>query len=186
MTRSYKIDQRRSYHLKQLDEGKKALRLFDKEKPNLIRTALPSKLIEQILLMYHDQQGHPGVDRTAATIMTGYYWYKMDENIHSYCVGCNYCQSYKANNRVAAIPIQAHGAPTAPYEVVHIDLTRGNFQKSKSGNKFIMVVKCSLTRNVDIIRTIISDQGTEFVNKTIEQLSILLGIMRVKITAGNP
>ena len=58
MTKSYKIDQRRSYHLKQLDEGKiGALRLFDKEKPNLIRTALPSKLIEQTLLMYHDQHG---------------------------------------------------------------------------------------------------------------------------------
>ena len=58
-------------------------------------------------MMYHDQQEHPGYDRTAATIKNNDYWYRIDENIETYVMSCNYCRSYKASNRRAAVPIQA-------------------------------------------------------------------------------
>ena len=73
------------------------------------------------------------------------------------------------------------------------------------------MAKCALTRCVEVIpvkdknevtiaralvehvlfkhgtpRIIVSDQGLEFVNKTIEQIAILLGITRIRSTAYNP
>ena len=135
----------------------------------------------------------------------------MDENIETYVIGCNYCQSYKAFNRKAAVPIQAYGAPSMPWEVVHIDITGLTLPVTRKGNHYILVAKCALTRCVEVIpvkdknevtiaraliehvlfkhgtpRIIVSDQGLEFVNKTTEQIAILLGITRIRTTAYNP
>ena len=142
----HKIDERRSYQFKKLQEGNmSALRMIDTGKPGRIRAVVPSKLIPQLIMMYHDQQGHPGYDRTAATIKNNYYWYRMDENIETYIMSCNYCQSYKSSRR-ATVPIQAYGAPSMPWRVVHIDLTGQKLPESRRGNKLILVAKCSLTR----------------------------------------
>ena len=117
----------------------------------------------------------------------------MDENIETYVMSCNYCQSYKSSNRRATVPIQAYGSPSMPWEVTHIDLTGQNLPESRRGNKLILVANCALTRCVEIIplkdrseltiaialtehilfkhgtpRVIVSDQGMEFVNNTTE------------------
>ena len=65
----------------------------------------------------------------------------MDENIEPYVMSCNYCQSYKASNRRAAVPIQAYGAPAIPWEIVHIDLTGQKLPESRRGNELILVAK---------------------------------------------
>ena len=207
-----RIDDRKSYRLKALGDNQYgALRLYESDKPGRMRTVLPMKLVAQVIPMYHDQQGHPGYDRTLATIRNHYYWLKMDENIQTYVNSCNYCQSYKSFNRKSKIPIQAYDAPTQPWEVIHIDLTGANLPRTKRGNQLILIAKCALTRGVEIIpvtgkheitiakaimeniifkhgtpKTLISDQGKEFVNKTIEQIGILLGMTRIKTTAFNP
>jgi transposase InsO family protein len=155
--------------------------------------------------------GHPSAARTLASIQINYYWYGMNENIESYVQSCDYCRRYKHNNRVAAVPIQPYGAPSAPFEVVHIDLTGANLPSTTTGNKYILVLKCSLTRYVEIYAIpnkseitiaqilvdkiyhrhgapawMISDQGTEFVNEVIKQVTLLLGMNRSTTTAGNP
>ena len=84
--------------------------MIDSMRPGRNRIVIPKKIVPQVIMMYYDQQGHPGYDCTAATLKNNYYWYGMDLNIETYDVGCNYCQSYKAFNRKAAVPIQAYGA----------------------------------------------------------------------------
>ena len=66
-------------------------------------------------------------------------------------IGCEYCQSYKAFNRRAAVPIQAYGAPSMPWEVVHVNLTGLTLPPTWKSNHFILVAKCALTRCVEII-----------------------------------
>jgi transposase InsO family protein len=87
-----------------------------------------------------------------------------------------------------------------------MDLTAQALPRTKSGNEYILVVKDRLTRYVELfalknkepltvarallqvfsrhgaIRNLVSDQGGEFLNKTIEQLSALLTIKRFTTT----
>ena len=114
------------------------------------RTILPSKLIKQLTRMYHDQMGHPSAVRTLASMRIHYYWYGMDDNVTTYVQTCEYCRKYKANNRVAKIPIQAYGAPASPFDVIHIDITGLNLPKTTDGNNYILVVKDALSRYVEV------------------------------------
>ena len=106
--------------------------------------------------------------------------------------------------------MQAYNAPSRPFEAIHVDLT-GPFRKTKNGNQYIAVAKCALTRAVELQalpgkvpigvakmlidrvyhrhgspRLFHSDQGTEFLNTVIEQISALYQVKHVPTTPGNP
>ena len=92
-----------------------------------------------------------------------------------------------------------------------MDFTGCKLTRTRNGNNFIMVVKCALSRWAEIIAIpdkseitvaralfnriickygvpvrVTSDQGTEFVNQTMKQLGILMGMHRIRTTPGNP
>ena len=81
---------------------------------------------------------------------------------------------------------------------------RQKLPTTRNENNFIMAVKCALARWVELTPIpnqilfkkrickfgvpdqIKSDQGTKFVNQTIQKMRILFGMHRMKTTAGNP
>ena len=115
------------------------------------------------------------------------------------------------NKRTGAIPIQAYDAPSSPFERVHLDLTGANLPTTPRGNRYILVLKDSLTGYVEIYAIkdkseltvanvvvdkiycrhgapakICTDQGTEFLNKLLDQIYALLAIGRMRTTPANP
>jgi hypothetical protein len=109
------------------------------------------------------------------------------------------------------VPIQPTPTPTYPFEITHLDLTGANLPTTRRGNKYILVLKDSLTRAIELAAipekeelavarvvvekiycrhgapgTIITDRGKEFVNKLLTQICILLNIGRVNTSGYNP
>ena len=173
--------------------------------------ALPVHLRHQVLQFYHDQVGHPGTQRTKTTIKLRYWWAGMTQDINDYVGTCHWCQQRKVDQHPGVIPVMTYPAPLHPFEMIHWDLTGEGLPVTKRGNRYILVVKCPLTRATEIFAitdksaftiarilvdyiycrhgapsVIFSDQGLEFINSVTEQIGVLLVINRIRTTAGNP
>ena len=174
------------------------------------RIVLPQILTSQLLKYYHDEQAHPGIQTTIETIAIRYWWPSNKADITTYVQSCQFCQKHKVYHQQTPIPIQTYGAPSYPFEVVHIDLT-GPLPRTLLGNSYILVIKCSLTRAAEIItliskepiqiaralldrlynrygnpRLVHSDRGREFLNPVIRHISALYQTKHVPTTPGNP
>jgi transposase InsO family protein len=210
----FRMTETKAFYMRRLEEGFGALRLMDAREPtptSADRIVLPYSLRHQLLTYYHDEAGHPGRERTTLTIQKLYWWTGLRTDVENYVNSCQYCQFHKPNNHTAKLPIQEYPAPTFPFEVCNMDLTGEGFPTTKRGNTIIIVIKCALTRYVEIEALpnkeeitvarilvekiycrhgapsiLISDNGTEFVNELTKQICILLNIGRITTTPYNP
>jgi len=175
-----------------------------------LQYVVPQALTLNVMELYHDSRGHPGAERTVDTIRLTYWWPGLVVNVDEHVKSCKACARRKANNRNPAAPIQEYESPDMPWQRVHVDLT-GPLTETKKGNKYIMIVKDSLTRYVETmpLKTkeahetaqalidgiiyrhggmglLISDNGTEFENRLWAQITQLLQIKHNMITPYNP
>ena len=134
----------------------------------------------------------------------------MTQDITNYVHNCHFCKVRKADNRRAKIPIQAYTTSTRPQDRGHLDAT-GPFPITERGNRYLLVYKDALTKWITIIptpnklavtvlkalmahvfniigtcRLLITDQGKEFDNKDMDELTRLLASNHVRTTAYNP
>ena len=171
---------------------------------------VPEQLKRNVLELYHDSKGHPGISRCKDTITLKYWWRNITKDVDNYVRSCKACARRKSKGSQAAVPIQSYEGPTTPWARTHMDLT-GPVTTSTKGNKYILVVKDALTRFVEtvplksntaedvaeaLIREVIcrhgafgrliSDNGREFDNKLMAQISQLLQIKHTTICPENP
>jgi len=171
---------------------------------------VPNQLKRNVLELYHDSKGHPGISRTKDTIILKYWWRNIAKDVDQYARSCKACARRKSKGAQAAVPIQAYEGPTTPWARTHMDLT-GPVTTSTKGNKYILVVKDALTRYVEtvplktntseevaeaLIREVIcrhgafgrliSDNGREFDNKLMAQVAQLLQIKHTTTCPENP
>jgi hypothetical protein len=143
------------------------------------------------------------------TIQTKYYWPGMHKDIHVSADGCLYCQQRKRVHS-KRMPLMSFPSCDRPFEICHIDLS-GPFVTTKRNMKHILVFKDYLTKWVEIFTlqdksefavakcfvdeiilrheapsAFMSDQGTEFVNKVMNQISVLLRIRRITTSPYHP
>jgi hypothetical protein len=134
----------------------------------------------------------------------------MTKDIDQYCKSCIACARRKSRGATGAIDIQTYNAPDTPWARTHMDLT-GPIHTSKSGNSYILVVKDALTRYVETVPLktktkeeiaealvkeiicryggfghLISDNGKEFDNRLMAQITHLLGIKHTTTSPYNP
>ena len=170
---------------------------------------VPKIAIPALLERYHDRYGHPGHDRMYRTIQTKYYWPGMHKDVHVSADGCLYCQQRKRIHS-KRMPLMSFPSCDRPFERCHIDLS-GPFVTTKRNMKYILVFKDYLTKWVEIFAlpdksefavaecfvdeiilrhgapsALMSDQGTEFVNKVMDQISVLLRIRRITTSPYHP
>ena len=212
----FKYTDSKTFYLPKHVETKqfRALRLMDTRNPvpcEQDRVVLPMSLRRHLYMYYHDEVGHPGRDRTVSSIQQFYWWSGLRTDVETYVNSCTFCSTHKPNHHSGPIPIQEYPTPTYPFQITHLDLTGDGLPRTKSGNKLILVLKCSLTRYVEIVAipakhelviarvlveriylrhgapgVIVTDKGPEFVNQLCTQLCILLNIGRISTVAYNP
>jgi RNase H-like domain found in reverse transcriptase/Integrase zinc binding domain/Chromo (CHRromatin Organisation MOdifier) domain/Integrase core domain/Reverse transcriptase (RNA-dependent DNA polymerase) len=175
------------------------------------RLVVPISARRDLLRLKHDSVmgGHLGAPKTLELLKPRYWWPRMGEDIREYVQSCPDCQRVKGNWKVPGD--LSPGPITAPFEHIHIDLM-GPLPETVSGNKYIMSVVDRSTKRVDLLaipnkeaRTIAwelvsriicwygscpssiqTDQGTEFVNQVVRNVTNLLGINHVRGAAYHP
>jgi hypothetical protein len=170
---------------------------------------LPLALREQALRFVHDAFGHPGSSRLKVSIQLKYWWKGLAKSVIDHCTACQHCKLRKSSHRVIKPPLQHYPPVTRPFQRAHMDCIR--LPETYFKYNYILVVKCALTQWVELIplrtvtasevaqalfdhvfcrhgsiETVVSDNGTEFVNQTMEHFHSLLRQHHLTTTPYNP
>jgi hypothetical protein len=170
---------------------------------------LPLALREPLMRFLHDENAHPGSTRLLASCKLKYWWRGLTTYVNEYASKCQHCKKRNLSHKVAVPPLQRYPGVSRPFQRCHMDLIELPLTPSKY--RYILVVKCALTKWIEMkplrskeakeiaealfdevfcrhgsIETIVSDNGTEFVNHTMKQFHELLLTKRLTTTPYNP
>lgn len=177
---------------------------------DLERIYVPQSYTLTVMTKYHAGFGsmHQGAEKTFKCISKKYYWPGMRKIIEEFCKSCPLCIQKKKTKESHGIP--ANLPSEGLWECVYMDCL-GPYPTTNDGNRFILAAIDSFSRNVevravesttsqevirflmeDIIarhgipRTIITDNGTNFISAAIKEVYQNLGIENKQTTPYNP
>ena len=167
------------------------------------------KLREEILKEHHNPVdiGHLGQHRMLELLKRTYWWPGLKEDIKRYVQGCFKCQQSKVQHQRKAGELHPLKIPQGPWQEISIDII-GPLPKSNGMDVIVVIVdqftkmirlKAAMT-NVSseviakiysdniwklhrIPRKILSDRGSQFTSKFIEEFTKALGTKRQLSTA---
>lgn len=172
---------------------------------------VPESLVPQVLDIVHCKFGSPhlGVDKTYENVRSKFFWKNMFSAVEAFVKKCAICNANKPATTVSC-RLGSYPIPHRPFQRVHMDIL-GNFSESAYGYRHLLVVVDELTRFVEIFplkyksaeevaiaffkgiicrygvpECLITDNGREFINKTLDGLANLLGIKKVSIIPYRP
>ena len=180
--------------------------LRDPKIGKLKQVVIPEMLKEAMLKGCHDDQGHPGTDRTLALLRARCYWYNLEQDVKDHVRRCERCLLSKPLKVQTPLgSLVAH----KPLEVLSIDFTL--MDKASDGRENVLVLTDSFTKwtvavatrdqqAVTVARVLVrdwfskfgaplrihSDRGRDFESKIIAQLCTLYGIKKTRTTAYRP
>lgn len=156
------------------------------------RVLLPKRWREGVVKRCHEQTGHSGQWRTLCAVREAYVWPSMAKTVKDYVQACGVCQVHKANPQTA--PYTRMPDPCYPFQIVSMDLC-GPFTRSERGHCYLLNLVDHLSGWADsypignkrgetiadiLLRDyfpqrgppeiLISDNGTEFVNSSVQAL----------------
>lgn len=177
----------------------------------LIRNArkIDNVKYQEILLKeahYLPTGGHIGINRMYNTLRLRYYWPNMKKQITTLVNSCPVCQKCKSQ-AMPPCPLEITTTASTAFDKIFIDLY-GPLPETENHNKYLLTVQCELSKFLDAIplpdksaktvgkslvenfflkygicKTIVSDQGTEFMNETLKNICQLLKINKLHSTA---
>lgn len=176
----------------------------------LDRIVIPQSLKKNILETHHSHvlAGHLGRFKTHRLIALRYYWSGMIKDINNFISNCMKCNMHKFNlkKNVTLKPIPVNDA----WDTVGVDLV-GPLPETKNGNKWIIVFVDYLTKWVEAFSLIaadsvsiakvfvyevisrhgtplklLSDRGTSFLSKFMQDVFDILKIEKISTTAYHP
>ena len=200
----YVLDDSGILFKKQIDP--KAVDTRGPEEVLVVPYCLQKRAIEAI---HNDSSGnHPGPDRTCWAAHRRFFWRNMDRHLRNHAATCESCLRFKGNPH-PQVSIRRYPIPDRPWQSVSIDLI-GRLPATAKGNKFVLVCVDFLTRYTaaapltgksakevaaalarifcehGVPQTLISDNGTEFRNKLVKELSNTLGFTHSTIAVHHP
>ena len=173
---------------------------------------MPKTLRRKVMEVAHDSifGGHLGINKTNDRIQTNFYWPGMQGDITSFCRSCDVCQKTTAKGSVPRVPLGDMPLIDMPFRRVAVDLVGPISPPSEKGHQYILTLVDYATRypeavplkNIEmetvaeallnmysrlgIPEEVLSDLGTQFVSKCMEEVSRLLSIKRLTTTPYHP
>ena len=152
--------------------------------------------------------GHLGIKKTKDRIQTNFYWPGMQgDNTTSFCRSC---QKMTAKGSIPRVPLGDMPLIDMPFRRVAVDLVGSISLPSEKGHRYILTLvdytirypKAIPLKNIEaetvaealldmyshlgIPEEVLSDLGTQFVSKCMEEVSRLLSIKRLTTTPYHP
>ena len=180
-------------------EGGIHKRLVEDGKQRFEAVVLPQVLTSVVLQLAHKGLGHNGSPRTYALIKRHYYWKGLKPMVMKHVQTCRLCQEH--NKQVVKYSKMNFEAEPAPMKFISMDLIGEFHPPSSKGNGYTLTVICMFTGYTFCIPIpnkmaktvlkaymdnvycqfggslkILSDNGTEFKNKLMEEVSKELGV----------
>ena len=90
-----------------------------------------------VLQIMHNDAGPMGVKKSLERVRNCFYRPFMSSNVEKWCLHCERCQRRRNPVPKVRVPLKPI-ITTRPYEVVGMDIVE--FSKSKSGNRYILVM----------------------------------------------
>ena len=180
----------------------------DRDMDSIRLLVLPKSKRRKVLELAHERLGHMGARRVKSVIRQKFAWPGMGQEVIRYCRSCVHCQK-GAKNPARKVPLMERAVLSEPFEVMAVDLV-GPFPLGKGGYRYLLTCVCMASKWPEAIplkrmtakavtdglieifsRTgiplqMVSDQGTQFVGKVLDQLSACLHIDRIKATPYHP
>jgi transposase InsO family protein len=176
------------------------------------RLYVPRTLVKTLLTEMHDAPwgGHLGANRTHQRVSLNYYWPGMRKDIEQWVLSCPQCMKQNEMPHARRRPPMVRDRHLKMFERVAIDVM-GPFPKSEMGNQVIVTFTDLATRWVEAIpaaeataptvarmfvhniclrfgppRSILTDQGTQFLSELMQAICTVLGVAQVHTSAYHP
>ncbi len=178
-------------------------------KTQVTQVVIPSSLVRTVLKLLHDtpEAGHPGRDRTLSKACAKYYWPTMHPDIEKHIAQC--LSSAETKGTTTTVPILEYPLPAGPFNVVGINLLQ--LPHSIQGSIYVLVGvdhfshfrvlaplpnKSATTVAHAIVshlicpyttpHVLLNDNGTEFKNQVLQEISTQFHIQQTCITSYHP
>lgn len=179
-------------------------------KGNVEALALPQQFRHRVMDLGHSipWAGHMAFQKTLCRIASRFVWPGMYSEVSQFCSSCEKCQ-LTSGKRVARAQLQPLPIIETPFERIGMDVV-GPLERSSSGNRYILVICDYATRypeafplrsvkarnvancllqlfsRVGIPQEVLTDCGTNFMSKLLQQVYQLLGVKGIKTTPYHP
>ena len=174
------------------------------------QVVVPLSCRQDILRLAHEVPlaGHLGKNKTAKRILNRFYWPTLFRDVRDYCRSCPNCQ--KASGRKGArAPLIPLPIMSVPFQRIAMDIV-GPLPKSRKGNRYILVVCDYATRypeaiplrsieaetiaeelvqlfsRIGIPQEILTDQGSNFTSRLLQELYKLLHVHPIRTSPYHP
>jgi len=185
--------------------------LFFKQRSGILVPIAPRALVNLILFRYHNHPcaGHPSEQKMSHMINLHWAWPQMGTDIASHNSHCHECNTVNKNHKKPSAPLGRFPILGSSLRRIHVDLLQ--LPKADDGNKYLVVIIDAFSKWIELVpvvdktaelvakaivtrwilrhgkpQEIISDQGTEFINKTMQAIERLMGITHKSTTAMHP
>ena len=174
------------------------------------RIYVPESLRPVILKTYHDKSGHFGITRTLALISKRFVWENMRTDTELYVKSCDVCGQNNPHHHSIRSELRALPDTDHFNERVHLDCLTNMPKDPITGHTAVLIITdvfSGLIAAISILspsadetvraflegwtshhstpKTIVSDRGTEFQNKQVEELCKQLGIEHIFSSTGH-
>lgn len=168
---------------------------------------------EKLIRLYHESPagcGHRGQNQSLSRIMNDYYWKGIQDEVHYIVKCCTNCQKLKLQRKKTRLPLLITDTPIRGLSKISIDFY-GPLKTTKNGNTFILTMQCMLTKFfiaaplkdataeetaralVDklicpygVPTAILTDQGTNFMSRILEEFARIFKIEKYRSSAYHP
>lgn len=165
-----------------------------------------------IIKEYHSSPvaGHRGVTKTFYRIRSYYYWENMKIDIQNFIQNCLTCKLKKLVRVKTKTAMAVTDTPNMPFEKLALDIV-GPLPITNKENRYILTMQCLLTKYYIAVaipnatastvareflnnfvckygapKSVLTDQGTNFLSKLMKEIAKSLNIRQFKTTAFHP
>jgi transposase InsO family protein len=177
-----KSEEERTRHEKELThkyllEQGKLMRIIDEQETK--RYVLPNSMRKAILVRFHDQNGHFGLERTIDALRRKFWFKGIKRYAKMHIRGCVKCLFNKLPSGKKEGLLNLIPTPQRPFARIHLDHC-GPLPTSKTGAKHILVLIDAFTRFIQLFA--VKDTKTSNTIKCIEKSFRCFGFPKIIIT----